>query len=241
MNNGQLSRHVIGQANLSSIIDSIYLKRRKTETSPIISREDSNQYYELKLAHIWAHEDNKEKTTMVQVLVDAINKDYQISVLKQENLIRSDLSLAITSLSTNSYRLLSDSDFHRCIETSECLMCQKRKKEILVRQECSLRIKNCQNWADMVVHDITNTHILIFYILNQTAILACDDSTPFELQIPSSAILTVPVNYHLNSSRFTVSKIIFAHLADINVILNISRKPNLILENESFKIAPMKL
>ena len=239
--NGQLSRHVIGQANLSNIIDSIYLKRRKTETSPIFSRDDSNRYYELKLAHSWTHEDNKEIATLIQVPVAAINKDYQISVLKQENLIRSDLSLAVTSLSTNSYRLLSDSDFHRCVETSECLICQKRKIEILVRQECSLRINNCENWADMVVHDITNTQILIFYKMNQTAILACDDATPFELQIPSSAILTVPVNCGLTSSRFTVSKINFAHLADVNVKLNISGKPNLVLENESFKIAPLKL
>ena len=130
--NGQLSRHVTGQANLSSIIDSIYLKRRKTETSPIFSRDNSNRYHELKLAHSWTHEDNKEIATLIQVPVVAINKDYQISVLKKENLIRSDLSLAVTSLSTNSYGLLSDSDFHRCVETSECLICQKRKIEILI-------------------------------------------------------------------------------------------------------------
>ena len=77
--------------------------------------------------------------------------------------------------------------------------------------------------------------------MSQTAILACDDSIPLELQIPSAAILTVPVNCRLSSSRFTVSKINFAHLADVNVKLNISRKPNLIHENESFKIVLMKL
>ena len=49
--NGQLSRHIIGQVNLSSIIDSIYHSGRKTETSPIFSRDHSNQYYELKLAN----------------------------------------------------------------------------------------------------------------------------------------------------------------------------------------------
>ena len=122
------------------------------------------------------------------------------------------------------------------------MICQKRKVEVLVKQECSLRINNCENWADMVVYDvITNTQILIFYKMNQTAILACDDSTPFELQIPSTAILTVLVNCRLTSSRFTVSKINTAHLAYINVKLNISGKPNLIVENESFKIAPMNL
>ena len=117
--NGQLSKHFRGQANLSSIIDSIYLKRSETETSPIFSRDDSNRYYELKLAHSWTHKKNKEIATLIQVPVAAINKDYQISVLKQEIIIRSDLSLAITSLSTNSYRLLLDSDFHRCVETLE--------------------------------------------------------------------------------------------------------------------------
>ena len=86
--NSQLSRHVIGQANLSSIIDSIYLKRRKTETSPIFSRDDSNRYYKLKLAHSLTHEENKEIATLIQVPVAAINKYYQISVQKQENLIK---------------------------------------------------------------------------------------------------------------------------------------------------------
>ena len=77
--------------------------------------------------------------------------------------------------------------------------------------------------------------------MNQTAKLASNDSTPFELQIPSASIITVPVNCRLTSSRFAVSKINFALLADVNMKLNISWKPNLILGNESFKIAPMKL
>ena len=74
--NGQLSRHVIGQANLSSIMDSIYLKLRKTETSPIFSRDDSYPYYELKLAHSWMHEENKEIASLTLVHVAAVNKDF---------------------------------------------------------------------------------------------------------------------------------------------------------------------
>lgn len=62
-NSKLLSMKSIDMANLSSSLDNIYLQRRKTETSPIFSGEDS-MYYQMPVTHSWAITESKEIATI---------------------------------------------------------------------------------------------------------------------------------------------------------------------------------
>ena len=86
------------------------------------------------------------------------------------------------------------------------MISQKRSISIQPRQGCILKESNCNDWADMIVHDITNSQILISgkEIINAT--LSCDKQSD-QTTIPNSAILTLPVTCTLTASRFTVSKL----------------------------------
>lgn len=238
-NSKLLSMKSIDVANLSSILDDIYLQRRKTETAPIFSGEDSYMYYQMPVTHSWAIHESREIATILQIPIAKINTDYKLEILDPINILRPDLTLAIVSLSTNTYRLLSDSDFHRCLQTRDIMICQKRSISIQPRQGCILKETNCNDWADLIVHDITNSQILISgkEIINAT--LSCQEQSD-QISIPYSAILTLPISCTLASQRFTVSKLSFAHLADINSKLVTSGKQDLKFETHIFNIAQLE-
>lgn len=162
-------------------------------------------YYEL--ANSWTHADSKEIPTLIQVPVIVMNRDLELYILRGRNIIRSDLSLAIISRSTNAYRLLSNLDFFCCTETAECMICQKREITIQIRQECSLHLANCDDWANLLVHDVPNTQILVSYYQNQTAFLSCDKGKNQELMIPNSAVSTIPAKSRLKADRFAIRAI----------------------------------
>ena len=98
--------------------------------------------------------------------------------------------MAVVSKSTNTYRFLSDSDFHTCMETRDTLICQKRNIIIDTRKGCVLKESNCKDLADLVVHDVTNSQILVSAreAINDT--LACGKKLD-PIEIPNEAILTV--------------------------------------------------
>ena len=235
-NSKQLSIRSIDSANLSHILDNIYLQRRKTETAPIFSGEDSYMYYEMPVTHSWAIKEGREIASLLQIPVAKINTDHELEILDPLNILRPDLTLAVVSKSTNTYRYLSDSDFHRCMQTRDIMICQKRNIVIQPRQGCILREANCADWADIIVHDVSNSQILISGKESQNATLSCNNKID-HITIPNSAILTLPVSCSLHSPRFQVGKLSFAHLADINRSLKKSGNQDLTFETDLFKIA----
>ena len=235
-NSKLLSIHSINVTSLSSILDKIYLQRRTTETAPIFSGANSYMYYQMPVAHSWTISGSKEIATLLQVPIAKINTDFELEILDPLNIMRPDLTMAVISKSTNTYRFLSDSDFHKCLQTRDAMICQKRNVIIQPRQSCVIKDSNCDNWANLIVHDVTNTQILISSkeIINAT--LTCNFRKD-RISIPQSAILTLPASCSLSAARFTVGKLSFAHLADISVELKKSGNQDLKFEENYFQIA----
>ena len=235
-----LSRSSIGLADLTGIINNLYLKRHDQGNAPIFSGAESDRYYEMPIAHSWTHKDKREVITLLQIPVAPHNTDYEIRILEPHNIVRYDLGMAIVSQSTNSYRLISDSDFHRCIETAEGLICQKRNIVIYLREGCYLKSDNCADWADLVIHDLTNTQIMVRFHEKQSAKLTCDGQKDGHFDIPKAAILTIPLDCDLVSSRFHVARLNYANLAHVNAKLNEVKKLDLLIEHNAFEITPLR-
>ena len=196
-------------------------------------------YNENQLMHSWAIKESREIASLLQIPIAKINTDLELEILEPINKVRPVLTMAVVSKSTNTYRFLSGSDLRTCMETRDTLICQKRNIIIDTRKGCVLKEANCKNWADLVVHEVTNSQILVSAgeAINPT--LACGKKLD-PIEIPNEAILTVPVSCGLYAERFRVGKLHFAHLADISSKLRSIGKSDLTLELHTFQISPVK-
>ena len=148
--------------------------------------------------------------------------------------------MAVLDYGANTYCYLSGSDFRNCIETAGRLVCQKRNIVIKARHECGIKVKNCKVWAKFIVHDLTNTKILIRQPYTASALISCPYNQERKIILPTSAILDLPVSCRLHTANFTISSLEYYHLADYeSAPVNIS-EIDLDIELEFFTSSPNK-
>lgn len=210
---GHLSKFTISPSQLSNIIDQIYLKRRKN--TPIFAGRDCHLYYNQPLAHSWVNQQNLQITTLLQIPIAPMHQIYNLEVLNDFNQIHSDLPLAVVNRDMNIFRYLSLSDYNNCLKADGSIICQKREITIMPKVGCSLKRNNCDEWTDIVVHDITNSQILIILQNETRATLKCDEKKPEFATLPKRAVLNLDVHCQLETDSFLVSKLSYRHLRDL--------------------------
>ena len=93
------------------------------------------------------------------------------------------------------------------------MICQKRKIDILPEHGCSIRLGNCPVWATTVVHDLTNTEIMLLLPKQTEATISCDGSKSVNIDLPMRAILNLDLGCELRADIFQIDRISFRHLA----------------------------
>ena len=212
--NDQLSRYGISKKELGVILDSIIL-RRKTGV-PIYGRDEIENYYKLKLSHSWTIPAMHEVVTLIQIPISPLLSKTELKILDTKNTMSTDLTMAVIDNQANSFRYLSLADFHRCTELKGRLICQKRLIQILPPMGCSLRLKNCELWATLVVHDITNTDFIFISNKNATQIsVTCGKQDPVSQTLPTSAMVKVPLSCSVTSDTFSIESSAIHNIIDI--------------------------
>ena len=211
----RLSRYSISESDLGDLIDRIYMRRK--ETSPIFDRRDSQYYYNLKLAHTWVDLDTKELTTILQIPIARMNEIQKLIMLESINILQNDLHMAVVNEGRNEYRFLSSSDFTNCIPALTGTICQKREIKISPRLGCIIKQHNCRTWANRVVHDITNTEILISLPDATNATIACDSNIRRTIELPKIALIHLDLNCNLRNDFFEIEKLSFRHVDDVTI------------------------
>ena len=207
------SRYVLGISQLSNIIDNIYLKRKVN--TPIFSGKDCRHYYKQPIAHSWVNADELIITTLLQIPIAPIHQKYELIVLNQINKIHSDLPLAVANYESNVYRFLSMSDYASCYAAESSKICQKREIRISPKLGCTLTRKNCKVWPTEVIHDLTNSQILIYLEKDKNATLACDGEKDAAVGLPRKAMLTLNVHCSLIADSFIISTLSYRHLKEV--------------------------
>ena len=157
----------------------------------IRDREDSNTIYSL-----------------LQIPMADMSDRNEVVILSPSNILHADLGIALVNKRSRCYRLLSNSDYLRCIETARTKVCQKRHIEIDFDPECDPI--ECKDWANVVVHDLTNTELIIVQANETTATLECVGEQPTSVVIPNSAIIKLSTDCSLHNKRFNIDRISFA-------------------------------
>ena len=211
----RLSRYSISELELGDLIDQIYMRRRTS--TPIFDKEDSHFYFSLKLAHTWVDSDKKSLNTILQILIACLAKTQKLVLLESSNILQNDLHMAVVDEGRNEFRYLSSSDYSKCLQTSKGSICQKREISISPRIGCIIKQHNCKNWANKVVHDITNTEILISLPEPQNVTLMCGKSSTRHITLPKTALVHLDLNCNLENPEFSISKLSFRHMDEITV------------------------
>ena len=211
-----LSRFGISKKELGLVLDRITLRR--TEGAPVYGRKEIEQYYRLQLSHSWTIPDLHEIVTLIQIPIAPMHSRLGLKLLDHDNIMTSDLTMAIIDNQANTYRYLSLSDFHRCTELRGKLICQKRPIQILPPLGCSIRLQNCEIWATTVVHDITNSNFLFISKQNETQITSsCGKQDPKTYILPSSAMVTIPLACSVSSDQFTIGASAYTKITDLKI------------------------
>ena len=214
---GYLSRHAIDIATLDTLVDKIYLRRKLS--TPIYSGSDCDQYFNQELAHSWVNPKEMRVNTILQIPIAPLHSSYKVILLQAHNILQDDLNIALIEVNTNKFRYLSQSDFAACTTLREKLICQKREIRIQPSIGCIITQNNCETWADSVIHDITNTKILISLPRPMKAKLDCEGEVIKEIDIEMTCIITLNTHCKLHNSAFSINSLSFRqmHLADIKV------------------------
>ena len=207
---GRLSRNAIPVHELRTIIDKIHLKRQTD--GPVFDRENCHMYYEMKLAHSWADQANFKLYTLLQIPIASLKDVQTLHILDNKNKIGSDLTMAVINRQSNCYRLLSASDYLECTTLNSAKLCQKRLIQINPRLGCSLRLMNCEAWTTDVVHDLSNSEVLILLRQNMNASLECDNAQKKSIGLPRQAIIRLSIHCKLTTDSFIIHKLSFKHL-----------------------------
>ena len=212
---GLLSRHAIPVVDLIAVINKIHVKRQTD--GPIFGRESVHKYYELKLAHSWADPVSSKVYTLLQIPIASLKEIQSLHILDKSNMNGNvDLHLAVLNKQSNSYRLLTNSDYMKCTQLDQARLCQKRMIQIFPRLGCSVRLMNCPVWTTDVVHDLSNSEILLSLTKPMNASLDCDNKQTQKITLPMQAIIRLSIHCSLTAETFIVSKITFKHLANYN-------------------------
>lgn len=211
----KLSRYSISELELGELMDKIYMRRK--ESQPIFDKGDCSYYYKLPLAHSWVDKEKKQINTILQIPVAHILQRHSLKLLSLTNTIHDDLHMAVVNTARNEYRFLSNSDFANCIPSPKGTICQKREINISPKTGCVIKQSNCEKWADKVVHDITNTEILISLPEPMIATLDCDNKPKQEVLLPLVALVHLDLSCSLENLQFTIHKLTFRHMQEITL------------------------
>ena len=130
-----LSKFVITTSQLSEIIDSIYLKRKKD--IPIFAGPECHNYYSQPIAHSWVSHGDHIITTLLQIPIAPMHQKSELAVLDESNKLHADLPFAVLTKETNTFRFLSMSDYAKCMNADNAVICQKRSLRIYPRLGCN--------------------------------------------------------------------------------------------------------
>ena len=213
-NNGRLSPAVIPPQNLTKLIDQIYLAHKLT--APVFHRESNFYYYRLPLAHTWVSDDQNSLVTLLQVPIAPVMEQNTLVILSPLNKINQNLELAVLNQKGNYFRYLSSADLRECHDIQPALLCAKRPIEIVPAHGCSLRMQNCDVWATNVVHDVTNTEIILQLENEINATLDCDDQPKKVIELPLRSVIDLSTHCKLSSNMFVIEKLHYRHLLDFN-------------------------
>jgi len=97
-------------------------------------------------------------------------------------------------------------------------VCQKREIRIEPRVGCNLKDMNCPVWNNVVVHDITNTEILLIFDRPQNATLFCEFQRERVVTLTLRQLITLNVKCSLKGLRFEISKMSYRQMHGPNVI-----------------------
>ena len=208
-----LSKFVITNQQLSKIIDAIYLKRKND--LPIFAGPECHNYFSQPIAHSWVSRASMTISTLLQIPMANMHIISTLHVLNQQNQIHSDLPLAIMNKDMNQYRYISLADFAKCTRADNSLVCQKREIKISPRLGCSLKRQNCNAWTTEVIHDITNSEIMISLQKSVNATLECDNRQKEKIELPAKAMLTIDIHCSLEAETFFIGKLSYRQLKEI--------------------------
>ena len=90
-------------------------------------------------------------------------------------------------------------------------LCQKRPIKIFQTDTCQ-RTEECDKWTNIVVHDITNTKIIVQTPKSNDATISCDRKQKQIVHIPAVALVTLPIHCQLETDSFVVARLSFRHL-----------------------------
>ena len=147
-------------------------------------------YYKLKIAHSWFDDEPLKICTLLQIPVGSSQNKLTLHVLPDSSQLHTGLLLTIQNYIANSYRYLSQSDYVACSQVNNFKLCQKTPITIMPREGCNLKFNNCKDWANTVVHDLTNTKILLILEKQMNACLLYTSPSPRDgllSRMPSSA------------------------------------------------------
>ena len=208
----RLSRFSISKPDLQALIAKLYNAR--TDSSPLFTGEHIESYYSLKLAHSWVSSKPFQINTVLQIPIFNTHSKHELDTLSPMNQLHADLPLVIVNYADNSFRYFSNSDYAHCEETNNFRLCQKRAIKIRPRQGCILMEKNCDAWADEVIHDLTNSRLLVILKNPMNATLSCDENPDTTVLIPMSVVMTLNIHCSLQNDRFTVSKLSYRRMLE---------------------------
>ena len=77
-----------------------------------------------------------------------------------------------------------------------------------------MQLKNCEVWADTLVHDISNSKIRLIQQNNSTASISWPGKEVRKLVLPKKAIFYIHPSCQLSTDSFTIGSIGYTHLAD---------------------------
>ena len=201
---GKLSTAFIKPSQLRSIVNKIII--RQSNLRPIFEKAAVSRFYSLGSTHVWTDKENLVINSLVQIPIADMTEKQTLAILKPENILHSDLSLAVINERANYYRYLSDSDYMNCIDADQAKICQKRHIEISFKPD--YRPDTCEKWAPMAVHDLSDTEILIISPSNVTAQLLCPGVRE-QVTIPATGISRLGKQCELISQHFRVGKFSF--------------------------------
>jgi hypothetical protein len=153
--------------------------------------------------------------TLLQVPITPVGSHNILSVLDPLNKIFIELPMAIINQNANTFRYMSLSDVAQCHHLTSHLLCTKREIEIVPAHGCSLQLNNCRVWATNVVHDISNTEIILILEEEMTATMNCDNRTIETVTLPVRSIIKLATSCQITTHSFIVKKISYRHLSDI--------------------------
>jgi hypothetical protein len=202
--NEHLSSYAIDHEDLRDIISKISAKHINIQ--PAFSVKQINRYYEAKLTHSWADKAEKCIYSILQIPLVNFEHQFTIAILPTLMTKHPELDLLAIDKRANTYRFLSDVEFKDCLNLGKARVCQKRPIEISPFHSCNLAAEKltCNNWDYLVIHDLSNTEIMILSDEKQNVTLDCKGKRSQQITLPRTGIFNLNGKCRLQNENFTI-------------------------------------